>query len=201
MTPVQIQFSPTQLEAKRTELALVSSAAAGLQVRSAEDAIQATELLRAVKAEAKALEEMRTSVKRPLVEAGRQLDSWFRSLSELLDRAEKALKSAVGAWQVEERRRYTAAFTAAAEAHAAADHAAVQSALIQASACSTTAPQGTTIREVWQATIVDPGAVPRAWCVPDEVRIRASARVCPPTAQPKPIPGVEYRLTSAMTVR
>ena len=201
MTPVSIQFSPTQLEAKRTELALVSSVAVGLEVRSAEDAAQATDLLRMIKAEAKALEEMRTSVKRPLLEAGRQLDSWFKSLSELLDRAERAIKSAVGTWQVEERNRHTAALAAATEAHAAADHAAVQGALVQASACTTTAPAGTSIREVWTATIVDPAAVPRAWCVPDEARIRAMARACPASSQPEPIPGVEYRLVPAVTVR
>ncbi len=196
-----VKFGPQDLAAKTGALAGTLAVAEAFAVVDVGTAEAATVLIRVVKDEAKALEEMRTSAGKPLLEAKRTLDGWFKPNLETCARIEKVLKAKLGAWQIEERRRADAALLAAAQAHVAGDAATANQALVVVNTAHTDAPAGTTVREVWQAQIVDAAAVPRDWCVPDEKRIAAYARGCPAGQAPLPIAGVVFQKVPAVAVR
>lgn len=66
---------------------------------------QAGEALRAIKSVAKKLEATRTAMKKPVLEAGKQIDGFFRVPSGRLMEAEHALKKRIAAYQAEQERK------------------------------------------------------------------------------------------------
>lgn len=89
----------------------------GYAIDSAELYEAAAEDLKRVKALAKSIEEARATLKKPVLEAGRGIDAFFKTPLDWLARAEAAIKGAMLDFQrAEERRRLEAAQKAAAEA-------------------------------------------------------------------------------------
>ncbi len=66
---------------------------------------QAGEALRAIKSVAKKLEATRTEMKKPVLEAGKQIDAFFRAPAGALSDAERTLKGRIATYQREAERR------------------------------------------------------------------------------------------------
>ncbi len=90
---------------------------------------------------------------------------------------------------------------AAKEAYLAGDMNAATQALTTMNALGGKGPEGVSVGKKWVARIVHPDLVPRDWCVPDEKRINAHARLTNAGATPPPIPGVVFELEYKSTVR
>lgn len=171
-------------------------------VETQEQCDQLAELRRLLNAEVSALEAMRTSVTRPLLDAKKTVDSWFKGPSDAFREGSRLAGVVVAKFLDDQRQKARAATAAAMAAHAAGDHdagAALATVVTESSAAQ--APRGTTVRWVWTATISEPTAVPREWCAPDEQRIAEMARSTPAESVPTPIPGVAFAKVPRVTTR
>lgn len=196
-----VDLSPTALAAKQNQAEAAKAFAAGVVITTPEQCRAAEAIRDRCHEEWIALEEMRTSATKPLLEAKRRVDSWF-GFRALLEGAKAELSAKIGAYKAAELERHTQALRAAATAHMAGDLTAAASATAIASEASAVGDKG--LRVVWVATVVDPEAVPREWCAPDVDRIQALAKGTPSTATPPHIPGVVYTqqaTTKAKSVR
>lgn len=115
-------------------------------------------LLQATKGKAKSLEVQRTSVTKPLLDAKRGIDSWFKPARDALNSVELALKGAISAYVEQQRAAQVAALQAGEHATALATE-------------QPTMPAGVSTRTVWRFEIVDPEAVPREFLVIDGAKI------------------------------
>jgi hypothetical protein len=194
-------FSPSELDAKRAELAEAQQAVATLTVTDAESMAKVDAIVKAVKVEAKAIEEMRTSVTKPLNEILKTVNGWFRPLSTLCKTIEDVGKKEVGNYLNAERHKQEQAYQAAALAHQAGAHSHAAAQLAVASEAQTTAPQGTSVREEWRAEIFNPKIIPYDWTIPDEPRINAHAKATPADQEPTPIAGVRFVKVPVVAVR
>lgn len=147
------------------------------------------------------VEAVRTSFTGPLNAILRTVNGWFKPVSSRLEALRKQLDSKTGAYHVAQRAAQTAALQAAADAHRAGDHETAALAVTAANNARTVTPGNATFREVWQAKIVNPSLVPRAWCVPNESAINKHARECPADVAPSPIAGVEFAKVPEVRIR
>lgn len=90
------------------EAARMLASAQSFVIDCAEMAEAAAEDLGIVKAKLKVLEEKRTELKKPVLEAGKRIDAMFKELSEGYLKAEAVLKNALVGWQESERKRLEA---------------------------------------------------------------------------------------------
>lgn len=194
-----IKFSPSELDDKKMLFSETLEYVNGLKVRDEDELKEANETLKLVKAEAKAIVEMKTSATKPMNEALATVRSWFAPLEKLCSEVESVLKQKIADQTLALRKK---AEEDAQKLLAAADSSDYNT-LTELVQTSTTAPvlQGTSVREVWTATIAYPNTVPRTWCVPDEKRIAEHARRTPAYATPEPIAGVTFNKKSIVTSR
>lgn len=92
---------------------------------------------------------------------------------------------------------------AARQAEAAAKRAAEEAAARAAAALAPKAPATTANRIVtrWSLEIVEPAAVPRAFCSPDEQRIRRYMTACLESGETPELPGVRFVRTESVESR
>jgi len=195
-------FSPAELEHKKSVLIDANNFIQTLHVTDEATLATADKLCKGLASERKAIEEMRTSLTRPLNAALKTANGWFKPLLELCEGAEAHLKKhEIGRYLAEQRALQEKAYQAAASAHVAGAHAEAQSALAVASSVTTAAPHGTSVREVWRAQVIDPELIPRQYLIPDEPAIQRHARGTPIDQVPEPIPGVRFFKEPIVTVR
>jgi hypothetical protein len=194
-------FSQSTLDAKRAQIAEANQIVARLAVSDAVSLAEANEWLQLIVQEKDAIEDMRTSVTKPLNATLKQINSWFKPIADLCAKAESNLKHEIGRYAAAERQKQQLAFQAASLAHSAGAHTAARTALAVASSAETQTPQGTSVREVWRAEIINPAAVPPAFLIPNEPAIQAHARTTPVDVAPVPIAGVRFYKDQIVTVR
>lgn len=188
-----VKFDQRAIDAKRELIARAQEAAQALVVNTPEQAADAAEFLADVQEEAKAIEAMRKSATDPILASLETIRGWFRPVETGLKLVETTVKERIGEYAAAAKEEQRKAFAAAAELHKAGDHTQAR-ALVAVSndAAGKRSPKGTNTREVWEAKVTDASQVPREWCVPDEKRIKASAKSVHADQQPPPIPGVVY---------
>lgn len=173
----------------------VASAALTFTIKTGVQYVDANDELGRIKSAQKRLETLRTTITKPLNEALRAANDFFRAPAERLATAERSLKSAMIAFQNEQeriQREQQAKVEAAArkererlEAQARKAEAAgkvekaqqleEQAATVVAPIIETEAPKvvGLAQRDVWKFEVTDPAAVPREFLIVDEKKLRA----------------------------
>jgi hypothetical protein len=184
--------TPSEELRGRSESALASAKSFQITVPSEYEA--ATEALFEVKSRWRRIDEIRKSLVKPIDEARKRVQDFFRLPMEHLEEAEVVLKRKLGAYQEEqERARREAQHVAdelarkererlerqAAKAEAKGDHE--KAARIESVAQQVVAPivesevpkvAGLTTREVWKFVVRDPELLPRRYLMVNEAEIR-----------------------------
>lgn len=195
------------------ELADTTAALAPIvAVQNDADARRAKNAVKAVKSVVKVISEARLA-------ATRQADAWKKSIiaqereftaaaNKEIDRVDKLVGAYVAAKEqaeaearrAEEERRLAeiaeAQRIAEAEAVLTGKEIAVPVPVAEEPQKKSPIVQGVTVRTVWTFDIVDPDAVPRAYCAPDEKAIRAymdAAKKSGASIESLSIPGVAFR--------
>lgn len=187
-----------EIEAEANDTTAAMALVEGLTITNAADLDFAGELVKLAKARWKELEEKRTSVTKPLNEVLRQVNGWFRPAQEPLVRAEAVLKGKISAYTLEQRAASEAAMRAAAAAMQAGDTEAAAEHVTAIAPAAKTA--GVSVQERWAFEIVDPDAVPRTFCSPDEAKIRRVLTNPVHGLIPK-VEGVRFYLDGKVVVR
>ena len=168
-----------------------------LQVEGPEDADFAGEILRDVKSQHKALEDKRKSITAPLLKVKREVDALFKPPREALELAERTLKAKIAGWLESVREANAAAVEAAGEAESPAE---ASKAL--ATVAHVEAPQGVSVRHVWDAEVINPDLVPDNLKSPDPTKIREWMKVhAKEDGTPLAIPGIRFSKRPIVTSR
>ncbi len=131
----------------------------GIAVKSQAGLDAASELLKTTKGKIKSLEAQRTAVTKPLLEAKKNVDGWFKPAKHALEALEQFLKDAISGYITETEKRKL-------EALKAGDH---ETALaMQPPELS----KGVTTRTTWKFEIENVDAIPREYMVPDAAKIQ-----------------------------
>lgn len=194
-----ILFSPSELDGKRQLFQDTKDYIASLQLRTEDDLAEANETLKLLKTEVKAIEEMRTSATKPMNEALNTVRGWFKPLESLCAEVEKLLKDKIAAKTLELRKKAEEDTKKLLAACDQSDYNTLST--LVTSAATDPKLAGTSVREVWTATICKPDLVPREWCTPDEKRINAMARATKPDEIPPGIPGVMFVKKAQVSTR
>ncbi len=194
-----------QLVAKRKDYDDCLALASAMRVVDASSLAVADEFAKDLLRERDQLEEVRKSGPGALDKIVRHLNAKFKPLRDTLDAAVANLKKERGDYLIAQKRQQTESFQAAAAAHMAGEHASAQVALEVAAAANTTAPKGTSVRQVWQVKRVVPEMMVLSTpdvpgLVPDEAAIAAYARKFPEGETPV-IAGVVFELVPQVTDR
>lgn len=106
--PDQMELSP-EVEEKATAVASAAvearRRAEAMQVTNDEEASAAAALLRDVATRRKTAEKERTSLKAPILEAGRRLDARFKEVMEPFDAVDEVLRGKLGTYQREQEQK------------------------------------------------------------------------------------------------
>jgi len=156
------------------------------------------------------LEEMRTSITKPILEGKRGVDKLFNPPTSTLDEAQRLIKKKMSDHLDAMKALQQAEFRRAQEAMQQGNTAAMAVALNASSAAQAAPPQGTSVVERWQAEITnadflieaclqDPSR--RRFLAPNVSMIDAVARSTPVDQNPLPIPGVRFTKVSTVSVR
>lgn len=130
----------------------------------------------------------------------KEVRGWLIPGIKVAEEAEGILKFKIGAYMTAQAKARDLALQAAMTAQRVGDNRSMVKALNEAST-SVTAPAGTGVREVWDAEVIDPSAVPRVYLLVDEAAIRTCARVTDISNIPTPIPGVRFFKKPIVSVR
>lgn len=183
-----------EFQAANAEVATIEQAAAQFVVSNAAQYAVAGDELKRIKGAAKKLEELRTSITKPMDAAKKAVMDLFRTPEQRLADAEKKIKGAMLTYSAAEetrrreeqrkldekaRKERDALAKKAAEAAAKGDES--KAAALQERAATVVAPvvaapakvAGIQTREVWLFEVTDPALVPREYCSVDEKKIRA----------------------------
>lgn len=167
----------------------------GFQVSSPALADRAAEMARLARANWKALEEKRKSITVPLLAAKNAADAVFRPSLDALAEIERTLKAKVGAYHAAVEAERRAALRASVESVA-------QGIVPTAEIPEPPRTEGVTVKQVWSFEVVDPDAVPRELCSPDEEKIQKAIWYAnTPDRPPQEIPGVRFFLRERTILR
>jgi hypothetical protein len=194
-----IKFSPTELEGKKTLFEETLVYVASVELKNEDSLIEANALLKDLKAELKAIDEMKTSATKPMNESLKIVRAWFRPLEDLGEAIEAKLKQKIATCTLALRKKAEEDSQKLLAAADSSDYNTLTTLVQEAQVAPTL--KGTSVREVWVATIAYPNAVPRDWCVPDDKRIAAHARNTPIEQAPKPIAGVTFMKKAVVSAR
>lgn len=209
--------SAPEVKALTEETQVIVAAAGAVVVKTVEQyALAGTELTR-IKGAAKRLDELRTSITRPMDAAKKAVMDFFRAPAERLAAAEAQIKRAMLAYsneqdrirQAEQRKADEAAQRerdriSAQAAKATAAGKDEKAAALEQRAAEVVAPviqreppkvAGVSTREVWKFAIVDAALVPREYTLIDESKIR---RVVGAMKGDTAIPGVRVYAEKAL---
>lgn len=141
----------------------------GFQVRNETEAALAAEAMSEMKQRLDTLEATRTSVTKPLLEAKRKVDAWFKPAATSLKMGLDLLRGRVGEFTAAQRQEAARLLTEASKSSPVEAAALVaESNRAQAAAPS--------VREVWRFEVEDPSQLPPQFLVPDEKAIGAVVR-------------------------
>jgi len=157
----------------------------GIQITTQIGLDKAGEFLREIKGKMKALEAQRTSVTKPMLDAKKQIDAWFKPAKEALTRLETLLKNGITGYMAAQEKARLDALTAGDHDGALAID-------------QPTAPAGVSTRTIWKYRITDAAAVPREWLVIDHATVQAY--VNEHKAQSS-IPGIEAYPDTSVSAR
>jgi hypothetical protein len=121
---------------------------------------QAGELLKQTKAKYKSLESERTKVTKPLLDAKRDIDDWFKPAKQALSALEGVLKSAIDGFITAQEQKRLEALQLGNHQEALATEQPVL-------------PSGISTRTVWRFNVVDPTKVPREYLAVDMAKVQA----------------------------
>lgn len=138
-----------------------------MRIESKEDQEFAAEILREVKATARAIEDKRKTIVDPLNKALKATNDLFRPISDALKAAERELKQKIADYLIAGEARNQALLQTAASAEtseeamrALAKHEPVE------------APTGVSMRFTWTFEVVDEARVPREYLCVDEAKVK-----------------------------
>jgi len=129
-------------------------------------------LLRSVKDKHDFGDEKRKTITKPLNDALRATNALFKPALESLKEVEALLKGKISDYVARKQAANVAALHAASQA--ATPEQAVRAIDMTAPVAP---PQGVSVRYVWRLEVVDPDAVPREFCSPDDDKIKAALSV------------------------
>jgi hypothetical protein len=194
-----IKFSPTELDGKKTLFEETLVYVASVELNNEDSLIEANALLKDLKAELKAIDEMKTSATKPMNESLKIVRAWFRPLEDLGEAIEAKLKQKIATCTLALRKKAEEDSQKLLAAADSSDYNTLTTLVQEAQVAPTL--KGTSVREVWVATVAYPNAVPRDWCVPDDKRIAAHARNTPIDQTPAPIAGVTFMKKAVVSAR
>lgn len=194
-----IKFSPSELEGKKTLFEETLTYVASVELKNEDSLIEANALLKDLKAELKAIDEMKTSATKPMNESLKIVRAWFRPLEDLGEAIEAKLKQKIATCTLALRKKAEEDSQKLLAAADSSDYNTLTTLVQEAQVAPTL--KGTSVREVWVATVAYPNAVPRDWCVPDDKRIAAHARNTPIEQAPTPIAGVTFMKKAVVSAR
>lgn len=200
--PLVIPF-PNLSELQRQALAApkILALATSIPVTNAAQCHTANEALKDLLRARDQLEKDRTDVTGPLHKTKTWIDAQYRPVRTMLDSAVNILKAKVSGFTLALEAEKAEQFRLAQQAMAAGDHTGMAQALNESSAIQTGAPEGTSVRQVWTAEVVNPSIVPYGFLCPDLDKIGGHAANTPITSEPVPIPGVRFEKRAITTVR
>ena len=141
------------------------------------------------------VEAKRTSITKPILEGKRRVDELFRAPLSALVSIKATYTTKIGEYTLAQRKAQAEAMQASAEA-------------FQAGGTPTEAiPEVPQAKEVnikarWLPQIANADLVPREYCSPDVAKLKAAIRYADTEhTPPRPIPGVDFVLDAAVTVR
>ena len=153
----------------------------GFQIENAEQAELASECLTELKAKLDLVEETRTSITKPLLEAKRKVDALFKPISTGLKTSLDIVRGRLGTYTAQQRIEAQRLLEEASQSEPE-DAAALVAASNRAQA------DAPSVREVWRFEIEDASKLPSQFLVPDEKAIGAVVRSQKGNAK---IPGVK----------
>lgn len=156
------------------------------QIQNDSDMSFANELLGEIKDKIKGLEERRKTVSKPLNDALRTYNGWFKKPLDALKTAEQTLKAKISDALITARKAQDVALAAI---EASGGEAATEVLAVAHGQQLVKQPDNISIREVWAVEILDSNAVPRAFCDPNLDRLKAYAQA---TNGAEPVAGVRF---------
>lgn len=167
---------------------------------------EASELLRKIKTAYKTVEERRTFVVKPLNDQIRNINGWFKSITEPLVQAEDILKRKVLTFRQEQERIRLAeqkrleeeAAKKQAEINKLAEQKGVEAPVLNVPKLAELdkTVNTSTIKKVWTFEVTDLNLIPREYLVVDETKIRNAVR-----EGVRNIPGVKIFEKDQLAVR
>lgn len=207
------------------EAAVIITETKSITVTNDEQKSNTLELLKKIKGVANGLEAERTAQKKPILEAGREIDGAYKAEIDKLAKAESVLKQSVLSYDQEQRRKaqeLQRKLQAAAEEKARkereklaaqAEKAAAAGKIEKAEALQEKAEEvqvfvpivqavetkvtGVSTRKAWKYRIIDVNKLPREYMIPNEAMLAALARS---TQGNIPVPGVEFYAEDILAV-
>lgn len=140
-----------------------------------------SQILRKVKADMKGLEAKRKSVTKPMLDAKKQIDAWFKPAMDSLKEFESLIKNAIGVYLARQEQEKLAAL-------ASGDTSALSRPAVEI-------PEGIQTRASWKYSIDNEQLLPRDYMCPDHAQI---ARVVAEFKDKTHIPGVSVYLDTTI---
>jgi hypothetical protein len=195
------QAAATQREAE-AELVGLAKHPEALAITDEDSKGEVVEFMREWQRRGDAVELMRTSATKPLLDVKRTIDGWFKPANDAISTIVEICKKAIGAYDLAQDNKRLAAKAeaqAAAEAH---DTGAMLTALTVAASSAPAKVKGSSTRFEWRVKRIIREMLPAEWLVPDEVRIAKHARDAGTSETgPDPIPGVVFERVPFVTGR
>ena len=173
-----------QTAAATTDAVQWAEAASLIVVETETDYTTAAQCLAEVKTKARDLEAQRQAATKPLLEAKRTVDGWFKPALDSLAKAEGAFKMAIARYQDLARAAMRAAMAEAQKAETATEMVAALAVVDEVKA---PVVKGLSSRTVYKFDLLDAEKLPREYLVPDLKKIGAVVRTLGEGAN---IPGV-----------
>ena len=143
-----------------------------IEISSDEEMAMVNEHLELIKKKKAAIDEPRKILAGPLDKILKLFNSWVRPATKALDNGEKILKAKISEALITARRAQDEALK---EIEASGGEAVAEVLAVAHGQQLIQQPDNVSIIEKWDLEIVDPAAVPREFCNPDPVRLRAHA--------------------------
>lgn len=165
-----------------------------LEIATSEDFEYASQLARGARTNWKRLDERRQTITKPILASKRGVDALFKPALDALAEIQRILEGKIGTYVSVQRAAATEAMTRTAETFAAGGTPTEPIPEVPHAA-------GIRVSEVWDFEVINPAEVPREYCSPDPVLIRAAIWYADtPRTAPRPIPGVAFKLWVDTTV-
>jgi hypothetical protein len=193
---------PRRASLREAEAEASAEVLAGLRAYPCEtpdDEAALADILHSVKARAKEVEEMRTTITGPLNAAKRAVDGLFKPALSAMAEAEAIIKSKLAGAHERREAANRARLEAAAASARAGDTMAASRSLAEV---STAKPEGVSFRCTWTHVVEDVALVPREWLTVDGSKVKIHlAKFNDGHREPEPVPGLRFIKTTGVIAR